>query len=205
MRRILIAALLSFAVAGCSSEPVAVSVDPTPSSWELQAKKDAERDQKRRDAIESKKRKAKQEIERAKTAELRRLVEVAKSDNDRAMQARIRRISEDLKTKCCTHVYQLLKFKDDADFKAIGFSGGPSSPYQQWMMSLKALHNEAKSLPVDLTQDFKIDLLLKHTPSEIEIVADAIERGDPPFMWKGILDKVKTRIGYSDYIENLKK
>ena len=138
MRRILIAALLSFAVAGCSSEPVAVSVDPTPSSWELQAKKDAERDQKRRDAIESKKRKAKQEIERAKTAELRRLVEVAKADNDRIAQARTKRVTDDLKRKCCEHLYELLNFKDKSDFEFYGF--GTAGPYKKWQTSIDDLY-----------------------------------------------------------------
>jgi hypothetical protein len=58
MRSLIISALFSLAVVGCSTEPVAEPVDTTPSSWELQATKDAERDERRRELATKKKQEA---------------------------------------------------------------------------------------------------------------------------------------------------
>ncbi len=192
MRLIIVTALLCFVVAGCSSEPVSLPVDATPTSWELQARRDADRDQKRRGSIESKKRKAEQEIGQA---------------SDREAQAKVKQVSDDIKSKCCVHLYQLLQFIDEPSFKAEGFSETGVSRYYKWKVSVLKLQKEVTALTKgQWNRKYYVDNLLKWTPSELLDVAEhSLEGKISEKFLKEVVAEMKKRIGYSDYLRNLKK
>lgn len=199
MRLIIVTALLFSVVAGCSSEPVSLPVDATPTSWELQAKKDADRDEGRRDLKAKKKRDAQAEIERAKSAELRRFADEANAKKRAKEHAELVLEIASLKQACCEHLHQLLSFKDKDDFKFYGWSTGGG--YNKWMDSITALRD---SMPVGF--EHPIPLELRAAPGEVLLLGfNLIFKPDGDSNWWRRLSEVKKTIGYSKYLVEVLK
>lgn len=195
MRSIIVAALLCLVVAGCSSEPVSLPVDATPASWEIQARKDADRDQALRDLKAKKLRDAEAKIEKAKAAELKRLVWEAEAPK----RAELEREAAFWKKSCCEYLHELLSFKDKADFKFYGF--GTAGPYTNWNKSVLALHNS------DLfnSKIHKDAFELSNAAFAVWDLGFELLSGEQDSRWRSKLAQVKNVIDYDDYLRNLKK
>ncbi len=193
MKSLVYLCILTSLLVGCAGD--APQPEPEASAAMKAVQADLERDRQRRDLKAKKKLDAEAEIERAKTAELKRLAWEAEAPKP----AELEREAAVWKKSCCEYLHELLSFKDKDDFKFYGF--GTAGPYTNWNKSILALHQS----------DFFNSRIHKYDP-ELSNAAFAIWRlgfkllsGEQNRQWRSQLAGVKKAIDYDEYLRNLKK
>ncbi len=101
-----------------------------------------------------------------------------------------------LKTQLCIHLEQLEGFKDDAQFKQIGFS--VSGPYNKWLKSLEALR-DAQPVGIDSSP-----LVLRAAPGKLVTIGMEYMRKGETAVTRQLLPELKATIGYADYLAGKK-
>lgn len=97
-----------------------------------------------------------------------------------------------LKKQLCIHLEQLEGFKNDADFKRVGF--GVGGPYNKWLKSLDALRN-AQPIGAD-----SIPITLRAAPADLRMIGmEYMRKGETAFT-RQMAHELKETIGYSGYL-----
>jgi hypothetical protein len=97
----------------------------------------------------------------------------------------------ELKKKLCIYLEQLLEFKDDANFKQVGFATG--GPYNEWMKSVEALRD---AQPTGL---HPIPLLLRAAPGDLLMVGMVYMHNGETDYTRQMVPELKDIIDYADY------
>ena len=101
-----------------------------------------------------------------------------------------------LRKQLCIHLEQLEGFKDDAQFKQVGF--GVGGPYNKWLKSLEALR-DAQPAGVD-----SIPLTLRAAPADLMTIGMEYMRRGETAVTRQLLPELKETIGYADHLAGKK-
>lgn len=97
-----------------------------------------------------------------------------------------------LKKQLCVHLEQLEGFKDDAQFKQVGF--GVGGPYNKWLKSLEALR-DAQPVGVD-----SIPITLRAAPGDLMTIGMEYMRKGETAVTRQLVPELKDTIDYADYL-----
>jgi hypothetical protein len=105
--------------------------------------------------------------------------------------------SAELKKKLCIYLEQLLKFKDEPQFKELGFGRG--GPYSKWLESVQALRNAPSTGALPLPLD------LRAAPGTLLVLGMKYMEKDETEYTRETLPELKETIDYAAYLENKKR
>jgi len=121
----------------------------------------------------------------------------AAPDAAQAKRRRDAKVKEaSLKKQLCIHLEQLEGFKDDAQFKQVGF--GVGGPYSKWLKSLEALRDSQR------VGGDAIPLTLRAAPGDLVTIGMEYMRKGESAVTRQLLPELKDTIGYAGYLSSKK-
>jgi hypothetical protein len=102
-----------------------------------------------------------------------------------------------LKKQVCEYLEQLLEFKNEPDFKRVGFA--PGDRYHKWLSDVQRLHDAQP------TGVHPIPLVVRAAPGDLIVLGLEYTRKGESDVSRQLLPQVKDAIGYSEYLMSKKR